>query len=328
MQRAAMRALFIPLYGLAGLGTAAAYMHFVTGAIAGFDGIIKGRYFLGPVLSVLCLLGAFALWRVWSIGGRIWRYGAYVHASPKDYKYDRAGMAAAGAAFIGFVAIANAIHRTEEFVIFGILLMPATCLAIITFLWITSDPSASVDDVDNARSAAGLKLADLPGLICGAALGLYAVYRFVPVPMSGWGPCDWTIFYPLNSDLWPYERPETFDACDDGAWSLTLITSVLSLVCLVAGAAAAVIGKNENSRRGTWAAGIVVAVVLARLAIQMSEVPTPWHMGWVETVIAGALIVVGAAWVGDIGGERGVELSRWLFGRARMPAPQIGRRSS
>jgi hypothetical protein len=328
MQRAAMRALFIPVYGLAGLGTAAAYMHFITGAIAGFEGIIKGRYFLGPVLSVLCLLGAFALWRVWSIGGRIWHYGAYAHASPKDYRYDRAGMAAAGAAFIGFVAIANAIYRTEELVIFGILLMPATCLAIITLLWITSDPSASVDDVEDARSAAPLQLADLPGLVCATALGLYGVYRFVPLPISGWGACDWTLFYPLQSGLWPYERSEVFDACDDGAWSLTLITGVLSLVCLLSGAAAAVIGKNANSRRGTWAAGIVVAVVLAWLAIQMSEVPTAWHMAWVESVITGALIVVGAAWVGYVGGRRGVELSRWLFAHARMPAPQIGRRPS
>jgi hypothetical protein len=310
-----MRALFIPVYGLAGLGTAAAYMHFVTGAIAGFDGVMKGRYFLGPVLSLLCLLGAFALWRVWSIGGRIWRYGAYVNASPKDYRYDRAGVVAAGAACIGFVAIASAIHRTDELVIFGILLMPAACLAIITFLWITSSPSPmpgnSAESAGDARSAARLKLGDLPGLICGTALGLYGVYRFVPVPTSGWGACDWTIFFPLHSGLWPYERPDIFDACGDGAWTLTLITSVLSLVCLVAGAAAAMIGKNANARRGAGAVAIVVAVVLARLALQKSYSPDAPYPGWVESLIAGVLIVVGAAWVGYVGGRRGVGLSRW-----------------
>ena len=83
-----MRALFIPVYGLAGFGTLAAYIYFGTGVIAGVEAVADGRYFLGPVLSLLSLFGAFALWRVWSIGGRIWRYGAYMNASPKDYRYD------------------------------------------------------------------------------------------------------------------------------------------------------------------------------------------------------------------------------------------------
>jgi hypothetical protein len=317
MQRAAMRALFIPVYGLAGFGTMAAYMHFVAGVIAGFDGIAKGRYFLGPVLSLLCMLGGFALWRVWSIGGRIWRYGAYTNASPKDHAYDRAGVAAAGAAFIGFVAIASAIYRGDELVYFGMLLMPATCLAIITFLWIKSDPSpASVNEnADDVRSAVGLRLADLPGLVCGTALGLYGVYHFVPLPMGGWGACEWTVFYPLRSDLWPVQRMEISDACSDSAWTLCLISSVLSLVCLVVGAAAAVIGKNASAARGARAVAIVVAVVLARLAIQKSDTPDAPYLAWVESLIAGAFIVVGAAWVGYVGGRRGVALRRRLFGR-------------
>jgi hypothetical protein len=318
MQRAAMRALFIPVYGLAGFGTMAAYMHFVTGAIAGFDGIAQGRYFLGPVLSLLCLLGGFALWRVWSIGGRIWRYGAYTNASPKDHAYDRAGVAAAGAAFIGFVAITSAIYRGDELVYFGILLMPATCLAIITFLWIKSEPSpaSASQNADDVRSAVGLRLADLPGLVCAALLGLYGVYRFVPLPMGGWGACEWTVFYPLRSGLWPVQRLEIWDACSDSAWTLCLITSVLSLVCLVVGALAAVIGKNANAARGAWAAAIVVAAVLARLAIQKSDTPDAPYLGWMESLIAGVFIVVGAAWVGYAGGRRGVELSGRLFGRS------------
>jgi len=319
MQRTAMRALFISVYGLAGLGTAAAYMHFVAGALAGFDGIAKGRYLLGPVLSLLCLLGAFALWRVWLIGGRIWRYGAYTNASPKDQRYDRVGVIAAGAAFIGFVAIASAIYRSDEVVIFGILLMPATCLAIITFLWITSDPSpapaGSNAVADDTRAAAGLKLADLPGLVCATALGLFAVYRYVPVPLSGWGKCDWTVFYPLYPNLWPVQRPEIWDACSDSAWTLCIVTVVLSLVCLATGALAAVVGKNANAERGARAVAIVVAVVLARLAVQKSDTPDAPYLGWVESLIAGVLIVVGAAWLGYVGGRRGVGLSRRLFGR-------------
>jgi hypothetical protein len=311
MQRAAMRTLFIPVYGLAGLGTAAAYMHFVVGVIAGFDGITKGRYFLGPVLSLLCLLGVFALWRVWSIGGRIWRYGAYANASPKDHEYDRAGVAAAGVAFIGFVAITGAIYRTDELVYFGVLLMPATCLAIITFLWVKAEPVNQ--NVDAVRSAARFKLGDLPGLVCGTALGLFAVYRYVPLPVGGWGPCEWTVFYPLGSSLWPVERPEIWDACSDSAWTLCLITSVLSLVCLGVGAVAAFIGKNANAERGARAAAIVVAVVLARLAIQRSDTPDAPYLGWVASLIAGVLIVVGAAWLGYVGGRRGVGLSRRLL---------------
>jgi hypothetical protein len=326
MQRAAMRGLFVPVYGLAGLGTAAAYMYFVTGALAGIEGIAQGRYFLGPVLSLLCLLGAFALWRVWSIGGRIWRYGAYLNASPQDHRYDRAGVAAAAVAFVGFVATTSAIHRGEDVAIFSILLMPATCLAIITFLWITSDPSpapAGIEEsTDDIRYAAGLKLADLPGLVCGIALGLFGVYRYVPVPSSGWGPCDWTIFYPLGSGLWPYERGEIWDACSDGASTLSAIGGMLSLVCLIAGALAAVAGRIANARRGTWAAGIVVAVVLVRLAVQRVET-SPAYVGWVESVIVGVLIVMGAAWVGYVGGKRGVELSRRLFGRTARAAAKL-----
>jgi hypothetical protein len=323
MQRAAMRALFIPVYGLAGLGTAAAYMHFVAGAIAGFDGITQGRYFLGPILSLLCLTGAFALWRVWSIGGRIWRYGAYMNASPKDRRYDRAGVIAAGAAFVGFVLIGSSIYRVDEVVIFGVLLMPATCLAIITFLWITYDPPGINESADVPHCAAALKFADLPGLVCGTAFGLYAVYRAVPLPVGGWGPCEWTVFYPLYSRLWPVERPQIWDACSDSAWTLCLITVVLSLVCLVTGALAAVIGKNANAERGARATAIVVALVLARLAIQKSDTPDAPYLGWVESLIAGVLIVVGAAWVGYVGGKRGVALSRRLSGGTARTAAKL-----
>jgi hypothetical protein len=302
-------------------------MHFATGAIAGFEGIAQGRFFLGPLLSLLCVLGAFALWRVWAIGGRIWRYGAYVNASPKEHRYDRAGVAAAGAAFIGFVAISGAIHRGEEVAIFSVLLMPATCLATITFLWITSDPSPAParldEEADNMRHATGLKLADLPGLVCGIALGLYGVYRYVPLPISGWGACDWTIFYPLESGLWPYERGEVWDACSDGVATLSAIGGMLSLVCLIGGALAAVVGRNANARRGTWAAGIVVAVVLVRLALQRIDQTPALGVGWVESVIAGVLIVMGAAWVGYVGGKRGVELSGRLFGRTARAAAKL-----
>jgi hypothetical protein len=268
---------------------------------------------------MLCLLGAFALWRVWSIGGRIWSYGAYMNASPKDHRYDAAGCAAVAAAFVGFVAIVNVIHRAAEVVFFSILLLPAASLAVITFLWIRSDPAAGSagmnEGADGVRSTAGLKLADLPGVACGTAIGLLGVYYLVPLPRSGWGVCEWTVFYPLFPDLWPIERGEIFDACSESAWTLSIIGSVLSLACLFAGAVAAVIGRNANSDRGAWAAAIVVAFVLARLALQVSVTADAPYVGWTESLMAGALIVWGAAWLGHAGGRRGVGWSRRWFGR-------------
>jgi len=318
MQRPAMRALFIPIYGLAGFGTLAAYIYFGTGVIAGIEGVTDGRYFLGPVLSLLCALGAFALWRVWSICGPCWVYGAYMNASPKDYRYDRAGLAAASAAFIGFVAISDAIDPGAV-MFFSFVLMPATCLAILTFLWITSDPSpppTRVSEGTNDRpTSASLKLADLPGVVCGAVLGLYGVYRYVPLPTAGMGFCDWTHFYPLGSWLWPYDRSEVFDGCSDGASMVTGMGGVLSIVCMIAGAAAAVIGRNANALRGAWATGIVVAIVLARLAIQTGFAVDAPHVSWVVSAIVGVLIVFAVARVGYIGGRRGVELRRRLFDR-------------
>lgn len=308
MKRLALRALLMPVYGLAGLGTAAAYLHFIAGAIGGFDGIAKGRYFLGPVLSLLCVIAAFALWRVWLIGGRLWRYGVYTHASLKDRRYDAAGLAAAGAAFIGFVAIAKAIYRADEVTFFSVLLVPAACLAIIAFLWSTSEPSMPAagmnESADGVRSAATLKLADLPGLVCGTAIGLLGVYYLVPLPQSGWGACEWTVFYPLHPDLWPVEQLQAFDVCSTDAWTLSIVSGVLSVVCLIAGAVAAAIGRNANAERGARAAAIAVAVVLARLAIQVSDTPDAPQIGWVESLIAGMLIVLGAAWLGYVGGKR------------------------
>jgi hypothetical protein len=316
MKRMAVRSLLTPVYALAVLGTAPAYLHFVAGSIAGFDGITKGRYFLGPVLSLLCVLAAFALWRTWSIGGRLWRYGAYINASPKDRSYDAAGLAAASAAFIGFVAIAKAIHRADEVIVFSVLLVPAACLASIAFL-----RSKSVNgSADGVRSAATLKLVDLPGLVCGTAVGLLGIYYLVPVPISGWGACDWTVFYPLYPDLWPVRRLEVFDACSNDVWTLTVISGVPSLVCLVAGTLAAAIGRNANAERGALAAAIVVAFVLVRLAVQMSDTPTAPHIGWVHSLIAGVLIVLGAAWLGYVGGKRGVEWSRRLHGSKVLAA--------
>jgi hypothetical protein len=308
----AMRVLLVPTFGLAALGTAAGYLHFVVGAIAGFDGVTQGKYLLGPLLSVLCVLAAFALWRVWLIGSRLWRYGAYVNASPKDRRYDAAGLGAAAVAFIGFVAIAKSIERPGEVTYFGIILAPAACLAIIAFLWNLYAPRANApsDATDTATGCAKLRLADLPGLLCGTAIGLLGVYYLVPRPRSGWGMCDWSVFYPLYADLWPVERPIAFDGCGDDVATLSIISGVLSLVCLIAGALAAVTGRNANAGRGASAAAIVVAVTLATLAIQKSLTPDAPHLGWVESIIAGLLTVVGAAWLGYVGGIRAVRWTR------------------
>jgi len=312
MKRLALRVLLVPVFGLAALGTAAGYLHFVVGVIAGFDGVTQGKYLLGPLLSVLCVLAAFALWRVWLTGSRLWRYGAYINASPKDRRYDAAGLGAAAVVFMGFVAIAKSIERPGEVTYFSIVLAPAACLAIIAFLWSLYAPrtSAPSDAHDTATGVGKLGLADVPGLLCGTAIGLLGVYYIVPRPRSGWGMCDWSVFYPLYPDLWPVERPIVFDGCGEDVLTLSIISGVLSFVCLIAGALAAAIGRNANAARGARAAAIVVAVTLATLAIQKSVTPDARDLGWVESIIAGLLIVVGAAWLGYVGGIRAVRWTR------------------
>jgi len=266
-------ALLIPAYGLAALGTAAAYLHFSFGIVAGFDGIAKGRYFLGPLLSILSALAVVALWRVWLIGARLWRYGAYINALPRDGRYDAAGVVSAVIALVGFGAIAQPIYRTVEVIVFGILLTPAVVLATVALVRGRSHSQTNASDtaVDESAAAtfnAPLRLADLPGLVCGTSIALLGIVYLVPRPISGWGPCNWTVFYPLYQDLWPVERTLVFDACDDGAGIVWVIGVSLSLVCLVSGNLAAYIGKNANAVRGAASAAIAVAVVLTALSIE------------------------------------------------------------
>ena len=311
-KRLALRWLLVPVYGLAALGTASAYLHFVVGTIAGVDGITKGRYFLGAVLSILCLLAVLALCRVWLIGARLWRFGAYTNASSRDRTWDAAGVASAAAALVGFIIIAKPIFRVEEVWLYGILLAPAALLSIIAFLWSVYVPRSSVPAGmnDGAGSAATLRLADLPGLICGTAFGLLGIYYLVPRPISGWGPCDWTVFYPLYPDLWPVERPMVFDACSNDAMTLGVVSIVLSLICVVAGGVAAAIGRNANAVRGAATSVVVVAAALTRLVVTVKSNRGAEYYGWVESFIVAVLIVAGAGWLGYLGGVRGVRWSR------------------
>ncbi len=308
-------ALLIPAYGLAALGTAVAYLHFSFGIVAGFDGIAKGRYFLGPVLSILSALAVVALWRVWLIGARLWRYGAYINALPRDGRYDAAGVVSAVIALVGFGAIARPIYRTVEVIVFGILLTPAVVLATVALVRGRSHSQTNASDTAVDESAATtcnaeLRLADLPGLVCGTSIALLGIFYLVPRPISGWGPCKWTVFYPLYQDLWPVERPLVFDACDDGAGMVWVIGVSLSLVCLVSGYLAAYIGKNANAVRGAASAAIAVAVVLTALSIERLGSPHPIYIGWVRSFIVGVLIVVGAGWLGYVGGKRAMLFRR------------------
>jgi hypothetical protein len=313
MMHLAVRALLTPFYGLAAFGTASAYSYFVVGAIAGVEGVAKGRYFLGPLLSILSVTGAFALWRVWLIGGRMWRDGSYDKASSEDRRYDAAGLIAAVAAFVGLAAIASSIHRGAEVMFFGILLGPAVALASLVFIsnlpWLPRVPTGAEPDraqVISFRST--FKLADLPGILCGTALGLLGIQYLVPRPQSGWGPCDWSVFYPLYQELWPRQRLEVFDACNGGVGSLSVIGLVLMLVCVITGAVAAAIGRTANAARGAWAVAIVIVITLAQLLIQKMGTPVAPYVGWIESLVAGVFIAAGATWLGYVGGLCGM---RW-----------------
>jgi hypothetical protein len=203
--------------------------------------------------------------------------------------------------------------------VFSIVFAPATFVAILAFLWSTYNPRLKGDATsgtdDNAgRSIATLKLEDLPGVACGAAIVLLGVLYVVPRPRSGWGMCDWTVFYPLYENVWPVERPMVFDACADDPFTLSLISGVLSLVCIFAGTLAAATGKYAAAKRGAWAAAIVVAPGLAQLLFQFSRKPDASYIGWLESFAVGALVVVGYAWVGYVGGRKG---ERWRSKLAR-----------
>jgi phage tail sheath protein FI len=315
MKRLALRALLIPAYGLAALGTAAAYFHFSASIVAGVDGIAHGRFFLGPALSILSFVAMLALWRMWSIGARLWRHGSYVITSPQDARYDLPGVVAAAGALMGFAAIAKPIHRTEEVGVFGVLLSPAALLALTAFVisffrsQVNTPVGAKSDDAASVF-VARLRLSDLPGIVCGTAIGLLGIYYAVPRPVSGWGPCNWTVFFPLYPDSWPVERPIAFDACDDSVITLCCIGIPLSLVCLVSGATAARIGKNPNAVRAAAAASISVAVVLMTLSMDVLGAPHPQTIAWVHSLIVGFFIVVGAGWLGYVGGQKAIRLGR------------------
>jgi hypothetical protein len=255
------------------------------------------------------------LWRVWLIGIRLWRYGAYLNALPRDRRYDAAGVVAAVIALVGFGAMAQPIYRTLEVIVFGILLAPAAVLATAAFVRgrshsPTNASDTAIDESAVAAFKAPLHLADLPGVVCGTSIALLGIFYLVPRPISGWGPCKWTVFYPLYEDLWPIERPLVFDACDDGVGMVLVISVALSLVCFVSGNLAAYIGKNANAVRGAASAALAVAIVLSALSIEVLGLPHPIYIGWVRSFIVGVLIVVGAGWLGYAGGKRTMPFRR------------------
>lgn len=319
MKRLALRVLLTLLYGFAAIGTPPAYLHLAAGTFAGLEGIAEGKYFLGALLWALSLLALFAMWSLWSIGRCLWRHGAYTNAAREDRVNDARGLLCAWIALVGFNAIAAPLYRTDEVFGFSVLLAPAAVLATVAFFWSmrherTGSPGDLSDASDVTYFRSLTKLADLPGVVCGVTIGLLGVFYLVPRPRSGWGSCDWTVLYPLHGSLWPVERPMIFDACSDDVWTLTFISSALSIVCLIAGASAAAIGKNASARRGAYAAAIVVTFVLARLVIHVSQTPDGPYIAWLSTLTVGAFVVAGGAWLGLVGGWRG---ALWKNNRAR-----------
>jgi hypothetical protein len=245
------------------------------------------------------------------IGARVSRYGAYINASPQDRHCDAVGVAAAVVALVGFAAIAKPIYRTFEVILFGILLAPAAILATVAFVRSrsqsqTNTPGTTFNENPVAAFSAPLHWVDVPGLVIGTSIALLGIHYLVPRPIGGWGPCDWTIFYPINGGLWPVERPISFDGCNDGAGMVWAISIPLSLVCLVSGAIAARIGRNANAVRGAASAAIAVAVVLTALSVSLLIRPHWSDAPWVRSFMVGIFIVVGAGWLGYVGGKRAV----------------------
>ncbi len=304
-----LRIPLAPVYALAAIGTPAAYIHLTVGVFAGLEGIAGGNYVLGAALAALSILALFALWRMWSIGRRAWNQGAYAIADRGGFILDVRGLLSAWIAFPAFYWLAEALYRSPEIIVLATLLGPAMVMATLVFAWAIvrqHTGACSADKIDeNTRfdtSSSPPKLDDLPGIACGVAVGLLGIYYFVPLPHSGWGPCDLSIFFPRLQSLWPTERPVIFDSCSKDILTIVIITSALSLVCIVTGAIATAVGRLKAPKRGLLSAAFVVAFFLTLFAAAAWVSPDGPFIAWLGTIALGSSLVAGAAMLGYLGG--------------------------
>jgi hypothetical protein len=319
-KRMALRALLAPTFGLMAVGTPAAYMYFSAGVLAGFQGVGKGEYFLGVVLSLLSLAALYAIWTVWSLGRELWIRGTHVRPARNRLK-DALGLLCAWIAFASFVALGESLYRVEEVIVFSVLLMPAVVLASAAVLWATLQgrSGSSSDSLGNVFPATAvgsttMKLPDLPGVLSGIAITVLAIAFLVPRPTSGWGLCDLSIVFPMTGGLFLTERFESFDGCSTGIGYLTVLCGALSLVCFIAGAFTAATRRMAASRSGASAVAIAMACAMLTLVWRARFVE------WPATLVVGIAAFAGATWVGYLGGRLGGKMREAISANRDVPA--------
>jgi hypothetical protein len=228
---------------------------------------------------------------------------------------DVRGLLAAWVAAIGLAAISKLIFREEDVLVLAVLLGPS--LLVTTVIACVMKPEEVVQSVHAPLS--GILQRTRPrqyiGMMAGLVVGLSGAAFILPPTPSGWGPCDWTIMFPIGSDLWPIERMIIFDGCSTGIGYQTILFAVASFIFWIGGLLATVIGRSADPWHGAITATVtasivltwtVVARILQVLALPLDPPPPiSEHINWISTMGIAIAVVLWAARLGYLGGRRG-----------------------
>lgn len=296
------------------LGTPGAYLQLSAGALGAVSGFKQGHWALAMVLLICSLLGLYGLWTIWGISTRTWAHGRYVVPASGRIN-DVRGLLAAWIAVGGLAAISKSIFREEDVLIFAVLLGPS--LLVTTAIACVMKPEQIVQTVRAPLS--GILQRTRPrqyiGMVAGLVVGLLCAALILPPTPSGWGPCDWTIMFPIGSDLWPIERMIIFDGCSTGVGYQTTLLAVASFIFWISGLLAIVIGKSADPWHGAITAAVtasivltwtIVAEILRVLALPLNPpLPISEYVNWISTMGIAIAVVLWASRLGYLGGRRG-----------------------
>jgi hypothetical protein len=300
--------------GLMYLATPAAYLQLSAGAIGAIEGFRRGHWSLASALLIFSVLGLYGLWTMWSISTRTWVHRRYVVSSSGQVK-DTRGLLAAWAGGIGLGAISTAIFRGEDVLIFSVLLLPS--LLVTTVIACAMAPASIEEPARMPLSGLMQRIQGrhYVGMVAGLVAGLSGLTLLIPPTHSGWGPCDWTIMFPIGIDLWPEERGIIEDACSTGPGYQIIVLGVASFVFWTSGLLTVVIGRSSDPWQGALAAAVAASSVLTWTVIgRVNEVlglplkplpPISQYIDWISTIGVGVAVVLWAARLGYLGGRRG-----------------------
>jgi hypothetical protein len=308
-RRGYTRALMVVIHGPMVIVTPGAYLQLTAGAIAVVDGFREKHALLAILLLCFSLLGLHALWSVWSVSTRLWRYGAYALTHAEQRRRDLLGLVTAWTAMLGFAAIAKPIFRIPEVVMLSVAFGPALVLTSLFVLGSRAHPS---EEPERSQRSVGTKsgaIGAFLGTVCGVAVASLGISYFIPQSGSGWGPCPWwwTLF-PMEGSLWPTERPIAFDGCETHLPYQTIMFGVASVIFWISGATTAV-GKASR-QLAALAAAIPATTALVWVTLPHLSLPPGHTDEWLSTILVGVAVVLWAARLGYLGGAWGERFAR------------------